>query len=128
MATARSWRYVAASPRLGARSGGPGEDRDVDIAEVVVFGLGRVAVRRAPARDAGARRDERGLVDDRDRLGSPAALDRGRGEGADGDGRRADHHGGIHAVDELLPRAVAAVDGEHGGQHGDTEHTAKLAD
>src|SRR4051812_49954395 len=109
MAAARSWRYVAASPRLGARSGGPGQDRDVDIAEVVVFGLGRVAVRRAPARDAGARRDERGLVDDRYRLGPRAGLDRERGDGADRDERRADHHGGVHSLDELLPPALAAL-------------------
>ncbi len=45
-----------------------------------------------------------------------------------GDERGADHHGGIHAVDELLARAVPAVDGEHQGQHGVTEHAAELTD
>ena len=57
-----------------------------------------------------------------------AALDGGGGDGADRDERRADHDRGIHAIDELLTGAVAALAGEDRGEHGDAEHAAELAD
>ena len=55
-------------------------------------------------------------------------LDCKRGDRADRDECRADHHGGIHAIDERLAGSIAAVAGEHGGQNGHAEYTAKLTD
>ena len=97
-------------------------------ADVMVFGLGGVAGGRAPTRCAGACRDERDLAGHREGFGLRAALDGERGDGADCDEPRADHDRGIYAIDELLTRAIAAVDGEHRGEHGDAEHAAELAD
>ena len=55
-------------------------------------------------------------------------LDRERRDRSDGDECRADHHGGIHAIDERLAGPMAAVAGEHGGQNGHAEYAAKLTD
>jgi hypothetical protein len=56
----------------------------------------------APTRGAGACRDESDLAGNRNVLGLRAALDGERGDCADRNERRADHDGGIHAIDELL--------------------------
>ena len=55
-------------------------------------------------------------------------LDRERRDRADGDECRADHHRGIHAINERLAGPIAAVAGEHGGQNGHAEDPAKLTD
>src|SRR5690242_17649888 len=58
-------------------------------------------------RGAGACGDVSDLAGDREVLGLGDALDGEGGDGADRDERRADHDGGIHAIDELLTRAIA---------------------
>src|SRR4051812_46477519 len=107
----RNARHVNACGTTASR---PREDGDRRARCLVVVGFGRpglrdVAGRRAPAGGAGACRDEPDLRGELDRLGLRAALDRERGDGADRDERRADHDCGVHALDELLAGAVAAL-------------------
>src|SRR5438067_10541200 len=94
----------------------------------MVFAVHAVARPRAPARGASAGRKQRGVSAELDALAPGAALDRERSDRADADERRADDHGGIHAIDELLAGVVAAGCSEHRCQDRYTEHTAELTD
>jgi hypothetical protein len=65
---------------------------------------------------------------DRLLLRPPLGRDQEGRQRAEGDDAGADQDRRVHAVHERLTALVAALAGEHRGQHGDAEHSAQLAD
>src|SRR5207244_2471415 len=63
-----------------------------------------------------------------DGRGGPAARDGESRGGAQGDDGSAEEQGWVHAGDEGVSAGVAAAAGEDGGENGDSEYSAKLAD